>query len=279
MPTPGKYNQMNGLLRQGNYKMPDKEVVWDTGMIRTIFGRFEYTGALVMGRRHTVAVGSKVTRKTAERDVVIRKNINPAIITEEEYEVASASIMFMTKPEYRGAKDFLLKGKVRCGNCHRSLAYTDGGIHPKIYCPHKVQAGRYSHCPEDAYPVSVIEGHIWYSLKRILRILDSVQRESEEKYKEMLHKMAVVLDVDPRNISIPTGYREEDMIYKLLVLEDYFPEMKLERNGRTGEVVINLQNKKINEFLYQWGTIRGKKKQGMISEDEYMQWKYCRNHA
>ena len=97
--------------------------------------------------------------------------------------------------------------------------------------------------------------------------------------KEMLHKMAVVLDVDPRNISIPTGYREEDMIYRLLVLEDYFPEMKLERNGRTGEVVINLQNKKINEFLYQWGTIRGKKKQGMISEDEYMQWKYCRNHA
>ena len=184
VPTPGKYNQMNGLLRQGNYKMPDKEVVWDTGMIRTILGRFEYTGALVMGRRHTVAVGSKVTRKTAERDVVIRKNINPAIITEEEYEVASASIMFMTKPEYRGAKDFLLKGKVRCGNCHRSLAYTDGGIHPKIYCPHKVQAGRYSHCPEDAYPVSVIEGHIWYSLKRILRILDSVQRESEEKYTD-----------------------------------------------------------------------------------------------
>ena len=55
--------------------------------------------------------------------------------------------------------------------------------------------------------------------------------------------------------------------------------MKLERNSRTGEVVINLQNKKINEFLYRWGTIREKKKQGMISEDEYMQWRYCRNHA
>ena len=97
--------------------------------------------------------------------------------------------------------------------------------------------------------------------------------------EKFLNKFLIVLDVDPRNISIPTGYREEDMIYRLLVLEDYFPEMKLERNGRTGEVVINLQNKKINEFLYQWGTIRGKKKQGMIYEDEYMQWKYCRNHA
>ena len=94
------------------------------------------------------------------------------------------NIILVRKPEYRGAKDFLLKGKVRCGNCHRSLAYTDGGIHPKIYCPHKAQAGRYSHCSEDAYPVSVIEGHIWYSLKRILRILDSVQRESEEKYTD-----------------------------------------------------------------------------------------------
>lgn len=40
------------------------------------------------------------------------------------------------------------------------------------------------YCSEDAYPVSVIEGHIWYSLKRILRILDSVQRESEEKYTD-----------------------------------------------------------------------------------------------
>ena len=97
--------------------------------------------------------------------------------------------------------------------------------------------------------------------------------------EKFLNKFLIVLDVDPRNISIATGYREEDMIYRLLVLEDSFPEMKLERNGRTGEVVINLQNKKINEFLYQWGTIKRKKKQGMISEDEYMQWKYCRNHA
>ena len=182
VPTPGKYNQMNGLLRQGNYKMPEKEVVWDTGMIRTILGRFEYTGALVMGKRHTVAVGSKVTRKTAERDVIIKRNINPAIVSEEEYEVASASIMFMSKPEYRGTKDFLLKGKVRCGNCHRALAYTDNGIHPKVYCPHNSQAGRYSQCSEDMYPVSVIEGHIWYSLKKILRILNSVQGESKETY-------------------------------------------------------------------------------------------------
>ena len=52
---------------------------------------------------------------------------------------------------------------------------------------------------------------------------------------KMLNKIAGVLEADPRNISIPTGYTEEDMIYRLLVLEDYFPEMKLERNSKTGD--------------------------------------------
>ena len=97
--------------------------------------------------------------------------------------------------------------------------------------------------------------------------------------REILGKIAGVLCVNPKCLTAPKGYSEDDMIYRLLILEDYFPEMKLERNSRTGEVVINLQNKKINEFLYQWGIIRGKRKQGMISEDEYMQWRYCRNHA
>ena len=107
------------------------------------------------------------------------------------------------------------------------------------------------------------------------------QYETEKRTPkgEILGKIAGVLCVNPKCLAAPNGYSEDDMIYRLLILEDYFPEMKLERNSRTGEVVINLQNKKINEFLYQWGTIRGKRKQGMISEDEYMQWRYCRNHA
>lgn len=37
------------------------------------------------------------------------------------------------------------------------------------------------------------------------------------------------------------------------MLEDYFPEMKLERNLQTGDVAINFHNKKLNEFLFTWG--------------------------
>jgi uncharacterized surface anchored protein/transcriptional regulator with XRE-family HTH domain len=97
------------------------------------------------------------------------------------------------------------------------------------------------------------------------------KRNPKEK---MLNKIAEVLEADPRNIAIPIGYKEEDMIYSLLVLEDYFPEMKLERNSKTGDVAINFHNKKLNDFLFAWGVIRGKRAKGLISDEEYLNWKY-----
>lgn len=92
--------------------------------------------------------------------------------------------------------------------------------------------------------------------------------------EEILKRIADVLQVNWRNIDIPTGYKEEDMVYRLLVLEDYFPEMKLERNVQTGDVVINFHNKTLNDFLLAWGEVRGKREKGLISEEEYLNWKY-----
>lgn len=92
--------------------------------------------------------------------------------------------------------------------------------------------------------------------------------------EEILKRIADVLQVNWKNIDIPTGYKEEDMVYRLLVLEDYFPEMKLERNTQTGDVLINFHNKTLNDFLFAWGVIRGKREKGLISEEEYLNWKY-----
>jgi len=50
--------------------------------------------------------------------------------------------------------------------------------------------------------------------------------------------------------------------------------MKLERNSKTGDVVINFHNKKLNDFLFAWGVIRGKRARGLISDEEYLNWKY-----
>ena len=39
-------------------------------------------------------------------------------------------------------------------------------------------------------------------------------------------------------------------------------------------VAINLHNKKLNDFLFAWGVIRGKRAKGLISDEEYLNWKY-----
>lgn len=182
IPTPGQYNKEHQLTHYGyNRKVPDSEIVWDCGMIRTILGRYEYTGALVQGKRQAVAVGSKVTRKSKDKDVVIKKNVHPAIVSEEEYENARAAIAFMKKPDYKGNRKFALKGKIRCGNCRRSMVLSESGAGDKVYCPHKKQAGRYSRCSDEMVPISIIEGHVWYALKHVLRILEVIQAETEEK--------------------------------------------------------------------------------------------------
>lgn len=180
--TPGRYNKENGLTHYGyNQKMPESEILWDCGMVRAILGRYEYTGALVQGKRQSIAVGSKVTRKSRDKDVVITKNVHPAIVSEEEYEIAKATIAFMKKPDYRGTRKFALKGKVRCGNCRRSMVLMESGANDRVYCPHKKMTGKFAKCSDEMVSVSIIEGHVWYALKRVLYVLDAIQLDFEEK--------------------------------------------------------------------------------------------------
>lgn len=182
IPTPGRYNKENGLTHYGyNQKMPESEILWDCGMVRAILGRYEYTGALVQGKRQSIAVGSKVTRKSRDKDVVITKNVHPAIVSEEEYEIAKATIAFMKKPDYRGARKFALKGKVRCGNCRRSMVLMESGANDRVYCPHKKMTGKFAKCSDEMIAVSIIEGHVWYALKRVLYVLNAIQVDFEEK--------------------------------------------------------------------------------------------------
>lgn len=92
--------------------------------------------------------------------------------------------------------------------------------------------------------------------------------------EKVLNRMAEVLQVDPRSIVTPTGYTEGDMIYRMLMLEEFFPEMELEKNPQTGELMINLYNKILNNFLMQWEWFKVNKKKGYIEEEEYKSWEY-----
>lgn len=92
--------------------------------------------------------------------------------------------------------------------------------------------------------------------------------------EKVLNRMAEVLQVDPRSIATPMGYTEEDMMYRLLMLEEFFPEMTLEKKIQTEEIVINLHNKKLNDFFKQWACFREQRKKGDAEKRQYTEWKY-----
>ena len=132
-----------------------------------------------------MAVGSRVTRKSWDKDVVVTKDTHPAIVSEEEYEIARSIILNMKKPDYKSSRTFALKGKVRCGNCRRSMVLIDSGADARMYCPHKKQTGKFSMCSDEMVSVSVIEGNVWYALRRVFHILDAMQSDYGEKAAEL----------------------------------------------------------------------------------------------
>lgn len=180
LPTPAQHCFTQYGRKYSNTKASDNEQLWDSIKIRTILGRREYTGAIVMGKRQSVVIGGKITKKSAKHELYITENHHPAIVSKEEYEIAQDSIRFMSKPEFRYKKNYSLKGKIRCGNCRLGLVRNESGAEDYYYCYHKNTAGKYSQCSEETYPASVVEATVLYSLKCIYKTVKKIDMEMED---------------------------------------------------------------------------------------------------
>ncbi len=156
--TPGKYKRENGsAATRQRQVVPDEEALWDCAKVRTILCRQEYTGVHISGRRKTLKTGSRITRKAKESEFIIEEKHHPALVTEAVFEKAQSVVRKRKKDAYRIQRDFLLKGKVRCGNCKSALGYLNSGSSPKLYCPHKKITGSYSGCPDMFYEEADLE--------------------------------------------------------------------------------------------------------------------------
>ena len=142
--------------------------------------------------------------------------------------------------------------------------------------------------PYEAYAEGVLPREIFFEKKQILTdkieelqkryaLVSKIDAKAEAMQKE-INSVHGAIDkegsFDKLTRQMAEIFVEQVTIYRLLVLEDYFPEMKLERNTQTGDVLINFHNKTLNDFLFAWGVIRGKREKGLISEEEYLNWKY-----
>ena len=90
--------------------------------------------------------------------------------------------------------------------------------------------------------------------------------------KERIQDIARILEVETRCITIPDEHKEDDISYLLLEMEEMFPRLALKKDNK-GRLLLDFQNHKLDTFLGQWNKKRDELENGLITKEEYSNWK------
>ena len=205
LPTPGLYAKRKNLLMGSNPIIaPDSEMLWNAAIVWRILRRYEYTGALVMGRRKKIDVNTTSVRTLPEDKWIIAENAHAAIVTKDEYYQAQKAIRNVTPIQYKVGDDFALKGKICCGNCNRQLRHERQYGEMVFYCGYKRSAGKFSKCYGGYYREYSVNAKVARAIKTVFYALDVVNQGMQEKQSitvrcmniEDLKKQAEVIRVE-----------------------------------------------------------------------------------
>ena len=95
---------------------------WKASQIWKILRKYAYTGATVGHMREQVAPCSKSFVSVRREDWIVVPGMHPAIVTEEEFELAQKVIVKSGKAKNSGMV-YPLKSLVVCGNCGRKMVF------------------------------------------------------------------------------------------------------------------------------------------------------------
>ncbi len=181
----------------GRRKVPDSECLWDTGKVKLILRRYEYTGAFVQGKRECVQVGSNITRKVPEHKQIIIEDGHDAIISKELFEKAQQSIPHVKKPGFKTDNRYPLRGKIRCGVCRLAMSRIETTYEATYSCSHKTKSGSKSMCPDRYIPAHTIESAVLRVLKAQLKIMRELGIQAQEQAQsEKQEKLAATKRIE-----------------------------------------------------------------------------------
>lgn len=171
----------NLLMGSNPIIAPDSEMLWNAAIVWRILRRYEYTGALVMGRRKKIDVNTTSVRTLPEDKWIIAENAHEAIVTKDEYYQAQKAIRNVTPIQYKVGDDFALKGKICCGNCNRQLRHERQYGEMVFYCGYKRSAGKFSKCYGGYYREYSVNAKVARAIKTVFYALDVVNQGMQEK--------------------------------------------------------------------------------------------------
>lgn len=173
-PTPWMYHKIHQKRKQSEFNTAMSERLWDNSKVRTILTRYEYTGAMVMGRSKARSLGSKQTVAQPETEWTIVEDVNEAIVSKEFFEKVAISLRRRKNPDYQIARSYALKGKVFCGTCRCRMGYEVSTYKEIFRCSHSRQIGKHSKCCRDEYPMDQMEKLVLCTIQKHISLLRGV---------------------------------------------------------------------------------------------------------
>ena len=230
LPTPWVYNQTHHNWKLASFNTKMEERLWDCAKVRNVLVRYDYTGAMIMGRTKVLFIGSGRKVNQPESEWTIVEGINEAIVTHEEYEQAVLAIRPQKKRDYSIEQSYPLKGKVFCGNCNRRLHYSVTTYKEIFVCRSGRQIGKHSKCCKDEYSVQHIETVVMRALKELISTLQWLGVKAgaiakDNMVKSKARQVNIGLEIEKLNaekIRLYERYAEQ------MISRDMYVQKKLE---------------------------------------------------
>ena len=243
IPVPSVYNKQNNILTNESFPTAEHEMLWDINKVCVILKRYEYTGALVMGKRTGVSLGSRRRKNQPFENCIVVENTHEAIVTKEEFEEANMVIKRKREPDFKIQSSFPLKSKLRCGNCRLMMRYEANTGTDIVNCEHGLKIGKHSSCFKGNYSMKRIEGVVLYSL---LQMLDTMQwlgdkgekttRKKVETGKAKAHDISKEIDaLKQEKIRQYTRFADE------LITREAYIKIKNELTAKIEELQLKLK--------------------------------------
>ena len=118
IPTPMK------LTGMGNSTTFEEYIQWESNTVGSILRNESYTGILIQRKLKTLIPGKKIKRTTKPEEQFRHEGHHEPIVSHEEWEKVQETIGKSTASDIKVRKtvNWILKGKVRCGICNRTMS-------------------------------------------------------------------------------------------------------------------------------------------------------------
>ncbi|MCD8241357.1 MAG: recombinase family protein, partial [Lachnospiraceae bacterium] len=159
---------------------PDSELLWSTSKVWVTLNKYEYTGALVMGKKKRLVLGSNTRVKVPEDERIIYEGAHEAIVTHEEYEAAREVIRTCGKGYQRNKSEYPLKKFARCGNCKRLMEYKIVEGEGIFRCPYKRNVGFHSSCYGGKFREPIVNANVSSGIRNMLQTAKFLEGKLQE---------------------------------------------------------------------------------------------------